>query len=82
MLDSTPYMMGDSAQDGERKSAFGAFSDQLSAFAEGRQFPFTVVKLARGEGKAFGVRGVERGQRWHACVCAGTCTCAIKWAHA
>ena len=43
MLDSTPYMMGDSAQDTDRKSAFRAFSDKFGAIASGSLFPFTLV---------------------------------------
>lgn len=42
MLDSTPYMLGDSAQDSTRKSTFKLFSDKFAAIASGERFPFTL----------------------------------------
>jgi zinc finger protein len=42
MLESTPFMMGDSAQDDVRKSAFSEFSNKLEAYTTGNAFPFTV----------------------------------------
>jgi hypothetical protein len=42
MLESTPYMMGDSAQDSDRKTEFKKFTEKFAAIAEGRFFPFTL----------------------------------------
>eukprot|EP00615_Pteridomonas_danica_P018809 CAMPEP_0114381034 /NCGR_PEP_ID=MMETSP0102-20121206/3218_1 /TAXON_ID=38822 ORGANISM="Pteridomonas danica, Strain PT" /NCGR_SAMPLE_ID=MMETSP0102 /ASSEMBLY_ACC=CAM_ASM_000212 /LENGTH=657 /DNA_ID=CAMNT_0001536457 /DNA_START=78 /DNA_END=2052 /DNA_ORIENTATION=+ len=42
MLESTPYMMGDSAQDSNRKTEFELFTSKFEAIAEGRLFPFTL----------------------------------------
>jgi len=42
MLNSTPYMMGDSAQDNSRKSTFQLFNDKFAAIAAGDKFPFTL----------------------------------------
>jgi len=42
MQDSTPYMLGDSQQDSDRKSQFKAFNDKFVSFIEGGSFPFTL----------------------------------------
>ena len=42
MLESTPFMLGDSAQDDLRKEAFTNFSQKLEMCATGAEFPFTL----------------------------------------
>lgn len=42
MLESTPFLVGDSAKDDARTSGFAEFSSKLEAFTKGDQFPFTL----------------------------------------